>query len=170
MVVALDRQVTLIGTAPHARRGDLLHRLATAQGPYGPQSFTYDAHGNRTGAGYTYQSGTFRLLNANGVAMTYDNVGNLKTGPAVSFTYTPTNLLKHATVSGQWMTFTYDADQWRAYKRVGASGLPSFYVRGTNGQLLTDWSNTSATTADVRDHIYAGQRLLVVQKAVKQAK
>jgi hypothetical protein len=46
-----------------------------------------------------------------------------------------------------------------------------YYSRGAGGQLLSEWMNTSATTATARDYVYAGSTLLsVVTKSGLQAK
>jgi hypothetical protein len=67
------------------------------------------------------------------------------------------------TASGQTVNFSYDADQWRAYKRI-EGGQTTFYVRRPSGQLLTEWMNTSAPAARSRDFIYTGSRLIGVHK------
>jgi hypothetical protein len=56
--------------------------------------------------------------------------------------------------------YAYDADAWRVKKAI-TGGATTYAVRGPNGQLLTEWTNTSPT-ALARDHVYAGTRLLSV--------
>ena len=151
---------------------DVLDRLKTVNGTQ--SVFEYDAHGNRqtssTGA-YTYIPGKpFHLQTAAGMpagAMEYDNNGNLKAGPGVTLTYTPDNLMKTSNANSVLTTFSYDADQWRAYKLLN-SGEKSFFVRGLNGQLLSEMTNkvpATPSSGEARDYIYAGSRLIAVQKA-----
>lgn len=87
---------------------------------------------------------------------------NLRTGPGVSLDYTPNNLLASSSAGGQVVNFAYDADDWRIRKQV-PNGPVSFYVRSVGGQLLTEWTNTGGSGAEVRDYIYAGSRLIAVQ-------
>ena len=67
--------------------------------------------------------------------------------------------------SGESSLFSYDVDQWRAYKFNQTTGVKSFYVRGVGNQLLSEWTNLNGSTAEVRDYIYAGSRLVAVQTA-----
>ncbi|HEV8394318.1 MAG TPA: hypothetical protein VGQ37_08585 [Vicinamibacterales bacterium] len=134
-------------------------------------TFLYDAHGNRqttaTGA-YTYWSGKpFHLKTASGIPgdMGYDANGNLISGPGVALEYTPENMMKKSTAAGVVTLFSYDADQWRAYKLNQTTGVKSFFVRGLGNQVLSEWTNLNSSTADVRDYIYAGGRLVAVQTA-----
>ncbi len=121
----------------------------------------YDAHGNRQGANYVYAANNpFRLQSYAGLPLTYDTNGNLVSGSQATYTYTPDNLMDVATVPGAVTRFTYDADDWRLKKSVDG-GATTYYIRGPNGQLLTEWSITGAA-ATVRDYIYAGSRLLTV--------
>jgi YD repeat-containing protein len=146
---------------------DALDRLTSVTGALN-QTFAYDAHGNRTstaGATYGYLGTTFRLGTQNATTMTYDGVGNLKTvnGASTTLHYTPDNMLKQFVSGSQTVNFSYDADQWRAYKRT-EGGQATFYVRGPSGQLLTEWANASPTAATAKDYIYAGTRLIGVHK------
>src|SRR6185369_12309467 len=50
-----------------------------------------------------------------------------------------------------------DADGWRL-KKVTPAGV-TYYLRGLNGELLTEWTNPGPS-AVIRDYIYAGSRLL----------
>jgi YD repeat-containing protein len=149
---------------------DALDRLATASGPYS-MTFAYDAHGNRqtTATGtYTYYAGKpFHLKTASGIPgdMNYDGNGNLVSGPGVTLEYTPENMLKKSTAAGVVALFSYDVDQWRAYKFNQTTGVKSFHVRGVGNQLLSEWTNVTGSTAEVRDYIYAGSRLVAVQTA-----
>jgi len=140
---------------------DQLDRLVTATGPYGLISYAYDAHGNRTNANgttYEYWPGTLRLKSQSGAQYTYDSNGNMKTGPSALFDYTPGNMLKLATVSGATTTYGYDADQLRV-KKTAQDGTVSYYFRGPQGELLTEWKNP-AGVGTIRDYVYAGSRLV----------
>jgi YD repeat-containing protein len=142
---------------------DALDRLATANGPYGSDAFNYDVHGNRVGANYVYWANTFQLRSYDGgvTQMTYDNNGNLATGPSNTlFTYTPNNLMSTSTVGVNATSFTYDGDDWRV-KKVVNGGVPTYFVRGPNGQLLSEYTANSPE-AEVKDYIYAGGRLIAI--------
>jgi YD repeat-containing protein len=140
---------------------DALDRLWTATGAYGTSTFTYDVHGNRQAANYTYWPNTFRLrsIDGNATQMTYDNNGNLLTGPQAVFTYTPNNMMRTSVVGSASTQFTYDGDDWRVKKEVSGAAI-TYFVRGPNGQLLTEWR--SGSPADVKDYVYAGGRLVGV--------
>jgi YD repeat-containing protein len=144
---------------------DELDRLTSAQGVYPTQTFEYDAHGNRTGTGYTYESGNpFKLTSFGSVTLGYDANGNVTSASAGSATYTfgPRNLMSSATTSGVTTAFAYDADDWRVKKVSGST--TTYSLRGPSGQLLTEWSITGSTTT-MRDHVYAGSRLVTVAVA-----
>jgi YD repeat-containing protein len=148
---------------------DVLDRLATATGPYGPLTFAYDAHGNRLGTPFGYDpANRFRLTSYDSLPMTYDANGNMVTRSADTFSYTPANQVQSATVGSVTTTYAYDADAWRVKKVVGASA-PTYSVRGPGGQLLMEWTNTSPT-ATVREYIYAGSQLIAVMKGDVPAK
>jgi YD repeat-containing protein len=148
---------------------DVLDRLETfvSGGALGPQTYAYDAHGNRASTPsmtYAYFAGRpFHLQSMNGgLAMDYDENGNLTSGPGVTMTYTPNNLLHASTAGSGTVRFAYDADDWRLKKQV-TTGVTTYFVRGPNGQLLTEWANNNPTTApnaDVKDLVYVGSRLI----------
>jgi YD repeat-containing protein len=156
-----------VGTIGDSRPGmgqaftyDALHRLATANGPYGWASYAYDAHGNRqtnANGSYVYDPDTLRLMAQNGVPFTYDQNGNLTSTSSATYTYTPENWLATATDNGNSATYLYDADGWRAKKTIAGDTI--FYVRGPLGELLTEWHDLGGT-ARARDYVYAGARLL----------
>jgi hypothetical protein len=93
--------------------------------------------------------------------MTYDNNGNLLTGPQARFTYTPNNLVKTSVVGPVTSQFAYDGDDWRVKKAV-SGGATTYFVRGPNGQLLTQWEVGSSVVA--KDYVYAGSRLVGIVK------
>jgi IPT/TIG domain-containing protein len=137
-----------------------LDRLTSVNGPYSTQ-YAYDVHGNRqdpnNAAAYQYDANTLRLISQYGVPFTYDNNGNLKTAPGRSYAYTPENWLRTAVVDNAVHAYEYDADGWRL-KKVTSAGV-TYYLRGLNGELLTEWTNPGPSGV-IRDYIYAGSRLL----------
>jgi len=139
---------------------DALDRLTSVNGLYSSQ-YVYDVHGNRhdpnNGAAYQYDSNTLRLMSQYGVPFTYDGNGNLKTAPGRSYAYTPENWLQTALIDNVVHAYEYDADGWRL-KKVTPAGV-TFYLRGLNGELLTEWTNPGPSGV-IRDYIYAGSRLL----------
>jgi len=139
---------------------DALDRLTSVNGPYSSQ-YAYDVHGNRqdpnNAAAYQYDSNTLRLMSQYGVPFTYDNNGNLKTAPGRSYAYTPENWLQTALVENVVHAYEYDADGWRL-KKVTPAGV-TYYLRGLNGELLTEWTNPGPSGV-IRDYVYAGSRLL----------
>ena len=150
---------------------DPLDRLTSAQGGYGTLSYTYDAHGNRQTANsltYGYSGNPFRLQQVGTVTLTYDPNGNLDAAGGHSYAYTPDNLMRQATVNGTTTEYRYDVDAWRLKKAVG-SGTPAYYVRGPNGQLLTEWVNTTPAAA-LKEYLYAGGRLIGVVSTTAPAK
>jgi YD repeat-containing protein len=153
---------------------DNVDRLATAIGPWGTVSYTYDAHGNPLKAGsvtYTYDTANrFRLKSDGSFTLGYDPNGNVISGPQTTYTYTPENRLATAKVGPSTIRFAYDADDWRVKKAID-KGETHYYVRGPNGELLSDWwNNATATQAEVRDYIYAGSRVLAVVKTTRTPK
>jgi hypothetical protein len=135
-------------------------------------AYTYDAHGNRQTANaltYGYAPGNpFRLQQVGSVALTYDPNGNLDAAGGHSYSYTPDNLMRQAAVSGTTTQYVYDVDAWRLKKAVGG-GTTAYYVRGPNGQLLTEWVNASPAAA-LKEYVYAGGRLIGVVSTTAPAK
>jgi YD repeat-containing protein len=139
---------------------DALDRLTAVNGPYSSR-YAYDVHGNRhdpnNSAGYQYDSNTLRLMSQYGVPFTYDNNGNLKSAPGRAYAYTPENWLQTAVVNNVVHAYEYDADGWRL-KKLTPAGM-TYYLRGLNGELLTEWTNPGPAGV-IRDYVYAGSRLL----------
>ena len=141
---------------------DALDRLTSANGPYGPSGYDYDEHGDRRTNGfstYTYEPGTLRLIEHDGMSFGYDHNGNLSTAPNTTYTYTPDNQLESASVSGVTAQYVYDADGWRVKKTAGAD--VSYHLRGAHGELLADVPMAGSLTTKA-DYVYAGSRLLAV--------
>jgi RHS repeat-associated protein len=112
------------------------HRLATANGAYGAQSYGYDANGNRSSAtlngvnnSYTNAADSNRLQSANGKTYTFDANGN--------------------TINDGLHTYSYDARN----RLVGLNTGVSYSLNGL-GQRISksipgiDTSNTSAGDAN----------------------
>jgi YD repeat-containing protein len=135
---------------------DALDRLVSVAGPASP-SYTYDAYGNRTGAAYQYNS-RWQLTNYSGTGFTYDDGGNMLTAGSTTFAYTPQNQVELATAPGLSATYAYDSDDHRVKKTVGTS--TTYYIRGANGELLTEWKDPGTANGWIRDYIYLGTRLL----------
>jgi YD repeat-containing protein len=138
---------------------DNLDRLKTASGGYGSIAYDYDLHGNMTQQGadtFTYDPATLRL---NG--RTYDNNGSMTADSVGTYTYNARNQMETATVSGGLSTYKYDADEWRVTKTT-PDGTKTYYLRGPNGQLLSELTVTAGGTESRREYIYAGARLIAV--------
>jgi len=146
---------------------DALDRLTSVSG-WNPATYSYDGRGNRlskTGpnaTNYSYNSATNRLTSASGAqqeSFNYDQVGNIKTDGAGSYTYTPENMLETATVAGVTTTYQYDGDNRRALKSVNGSA-GSFYVHGHGVELLSEFHRLCGQPRPSRDYIYAAGRLI----------
>ena len=135
---------------------DALHRLVAATGPYGSSGYAYDAHGNRrTGSGttYVYDSATLRLTAQNGRSFAYDSNGNLISEPGRTYTYTPENWL--ATVNGTQAAYLYDADGWRASKRVeGEHHILSTWSRWSAKDWEPPWRHRQGATLRERGALH----------------
>lgn len=163
-----------VGTIGDSRSGyaqalgyDNLDRLTSASGSYGSLTYAYNAHGNRqTAGGVTYSTSptTLRLLSQNSTSFGYDNSGNTTTAGSNTFTYTTDQQLDTATVGGVTSTYGYDGDGWRATR--SRAGQVSDYLRGPDGQLLSEVQSPGTSTVVVRDYIYAGSQLLAVTGGV----
>lgn len=105
-------------------------------------SYTYDSRGNllsKTEDGipvqYAYTNAQWpdQVTAVDGVALTYDQVGNLTGYGARQYNWTRGKLLESVTDEQGSYTYTYDADGYRATK-VTANGKTTFDTIG--GQLL----------------------------------
>ncbi len=110
---------------------------------------------------YAYHGSTFRLATQGTTTFGYDATGNLTSqtvsGATTTLTYTPDQLLATATGAGANSAHTYDADNWRL--KTVDQGIPTYVVRGINGELLTEWRNPGPS-GEVRDYLSAGSRLI----------
>jgi sugar lactone lactonase YvrE len=144
----------------------VLDRLIFANSPNNwTMNVDYDAHGNRRsfgGTDYTYDpNNRFRLTSMTGGPnnMEYDNNGNMYSATGASITYTPSNQIGTFTGSSGTISFAYDGDDWRV-KKVVNGAAPTYFFRGPDGRLLTEWTNSNP--AIVKDYVYAGSRLIGV--------
>ena len=157
---------------------DALDRLKTVTG-FGGRSFDYDALGNRkkktTPFGettYTYNDQTLRLEVVSGGgesdAPTYDNKGNLRTSVGVTYSYTPFDMVRDATVIvgsiAQATGYAYDGDNTRFVKQP-PSGPAQFTVHGTAGQLLSEFDADGPSVSWKRDYLYLGSRMIAAVSA-----
>ena len=141
---------------------DNLNRLATAAGPWGAGTFTYDAKGNIT----TQKLGTFslayaydaqnRLSNVTGSkagAVTHDGNGNMVKFGTDAYTFNTASQLTcvncaNATIK---QAYSYGADGNRVMVTKGAAKTYEFV--GADGQQLLGFE---AATNKLTDYIYLG--------------
>ncbi|MDE2384366.1 MAG: RHS repeat protein [Alphaproteobacteria bacterium] len=152
------------------------NRLATAVGPWGTESFTYDAVGNRLNdnltsgtttttrlAAYPATSNRITSLNQNGASWrsyVHDLAGNItndnRPGEAYVFTYNnrgrPASLTRNAVA---YATYGYNALQQMVTRSTSATGGPTgqvAYVYDLDGHLIEE--ATASTGAATRDYIW----------------
>jgi YD repeat-containing protein len=148
---------------------DHVNRLRVVSG-WAANEYQYDALGNRTtkaspGVAYTYDPATKRLTTVSGNAQipevgtySYDDVGNLRTDPSGSYTYTPFNMLETATVGGRTATYRYDGNNERKARLMSDETV--FFYHGLGAALLSEYTRRAGDTEGhwVRDHIYLAGR------------
>ena len=144
---------------------DQLDRLHHANAPGGYEAYyDYDAHGNQQSSNFTYDpSNRFRLATVFGFPVGYDNNGNMTSEPNITYAYGSRNLLDRVTTPDATTDYTYDADSWRLKKET-VNGAVTYYVRGADGQLLTEQATTAGGMTTTKNYVYAGGRLLAVSK------
>jgi RHS repeat-associated protein len=135
----------------------------------------YDRWGNRTidqglttpgipHPNYSVDPNTNRLTAPMGYSYSYDNAGNQTndnyTGQG-SRTYDAENRMKQAQglPSGQWQTYTYDADGRRIKRNV--NGVETRQIYGIEGELLAEYQASAAPFLPVTEYGYRGGQLLV---------
>jgi YD repeat-containing protein len=160
--------VTGIGGAPSGAQSfdyDALDRLTQAVGPWGTDTYHYDAVGNRDWKENpyrtTYSTSGNRLVAATGAepeGFGYDNAGNLIGDGLGSYTYTPFDMMRTSTISGQLWTYRYDADHLRVVS-IG-TGVKRYSLRGLANLVLTEVKEEGGLQTWVMDYIYAGTRLV----------
>ncbi len=148
---------------------DALDRLKTATGGgWGWLEYGYDPVGNRitkthgtstTTYSYTSQRLTSTTTDAEPpVAFGYDANGNQTLDAIGSYEYTPTNMLKRATVQGAVTDYVYDGDNQRTLKHPVSSRW-TYHLRGL-GQVLSEFEEQGTQLAWTIDYVYLGARLL----------
>ena len=144
------------------------NRLATAAGPWGSLSWTYDGVGNRLtevlGAAsktYSYPVANNKLSAISGAptrAFTYDANGNILTdvraGVTYAYTYNNANRLRTVTVAGNLKaTYTYSALEQLAI-RVLTNSTPSGTIHSIydlDGNLIVEANDLGQT---VREYVW----------------
>ena len=153
------------------------NRLTSATGPWGTESFTYDAVGNRLNdnvtsgattvtrlAAYPATSNRISSLNQNAATFrtyAYDTGGNITTdtrpGETFVFTYNKRNRLSSLTRNGiAYATYGYNALEQMVTRSTTATGGPVgqvAYVYDLDGHLIAE--ATASTGATTRDYIWA---------------
>lgn len=163
------REITRTGLGTQNLDYDNLDRLETVTGSWGQSSYSYDDRGNRLSkqigsahTDYSYSSATQRLTSASGAepaSFAYDDNGNVTGYGNQTFTYTPANMVRRATVGGLNTEYAYDGDDLRKFKATGANRR--YFVHGSHSQILSEFEQTgSGPLLPVRDYVYAGNRLI----------
>ena len=152
------------------------NRLATATGPWGTESFTYDAVGNRLNDNVTsgattvtrlaaYPTTSNRIVNLNQNAATfrtyaYDAGGNItsdtRPGETYVFTYNKRNRLSSLTRNAvAYATYGYNALEEMTTRSTSAVGGPVgqvAYIYDLDGHLIAE--ATASSGATTRDYIW----------------
>jgi YD repeat-containing protein len=147
---------------------DSLDRLISVNG-FGQSTYAYDAMGNRTykanqvgGTSYGYDMATLRLMWSTGQeygVYQYDPNGNTTSDGSGTFTYSPDDMLRTASVGGHTTAYAYDPDKLRVSKST--DGTTTYFVHGMSERLLSEFDASSSKPFGwIRDYIYAGDRLL----------
>jgi hypothetical protein len=137
---------------------------------YGATTFTYNSAGDRLTQGsinfnYNAQRQLSQLTGGASGSFTYDAAGSLLTDPSgATYTYSLLNALKTSTLGGQTTTYAYSGDGGRAMK-TGPDGVPHLYVRGPDGQLLAEYTQSGSDVILQREYVYAGGQLLASMAA-----
>lgn len=138
----------LDGTLEQGLGYDRLGRLVEAEGLYGLLGYGYDATGNRTSLTVDGQSQSYSirfnnnwLLNAGGVANSYDSNGNLVERGGDTFAYDSFNRLTSATVSGTTATYGYNHLNQRVTKTL--NGHTRLLLYDQAGNLISELDGTT---------------------------
>jgi RHS repeat-associated protein len=135
---------------------DVLNRVKGSIGSC--NTFNYDGAGNVTkpGAALAYTGGTNRLSSVDGLGVTYDTGGNVKSDGTRIYSYTPYDVPDRISQGNQWMEFGFTGNGQRAYERDGAnataSGITYFAGPGFFEQDNTI-ANGVATVSEVREYL-----------------
>jgi YD repeat-containing protein len=148
---------------------DVLDRLTSVTG-YGATTFTYNSAGDRLTQGsinfsYNAQRQLSQLTGGASGSFSYDAAGSLTADPSgATYTYSLLNALKTSTLNNQTTTYAYSGDGSRAMK-TGPDGVPHLYVRGPDGQLLAEYTQSGSDVILQREYVYAGGQLLASMAA-----
>jgi RHS repeat-associated protein len=106
------------------------------------QTLAYDQRGNRRGTGYTVNSDNRLTTAPNGLQMTYDNEGNLKTMSNKRFEWDHRNRLTRVSIgNADWVTYEYDAFN-RMVKRSQSGTFNTTYFAYDEGiNPLLQWES-----------------------------
>ena len=153
------------------------NRLSSATGPWGTESLSYDATGNRLNDNVTlgattttrlasYPASSNRITSLNQNAATFrtyahDAAGNIsndnRSGEAFVFTYNKRNRMASVTRNGlAYATYGYNALEQLTTRSTSASGGPVgnvAYLYDLDGHLIAE--ATASTGATTRDYIWA---------------
>jgi RHS repeat-associated protein len=135
---------------------DVLNRVKGSIGSC--NTFSYDGAGNVTkpGVALAYTAATNRLSTVDGLGVTYDTGGNVKSDGTRIYSYTPYDVPDRISQGNQWMEFGFTSNGQRAYERDGAnttaSGITYFAGPGFFEQDNTI-ANGVATVSEVREYL-----------------
>ncbi len=165
---------------------DALYRLMTAQGPWGNQTYTYDANGNRLfenwnrdAESYVYQGNRLLAISAghHAESLKYDQNGNITQDGDFNFIYNQSNRLakvvQDARVVGE---YTYNGKGQRVIKKIPGDEDKGWDWNANDtrcivfhydlfGRLIEE---TSVNGRFIRDYVYLGQNPLALVKSKGQ--
>ncbi len=141
---------------------DALDRLATANGPWGALTYTYDVVGNRlteaAGANqttYTYEANRLKTaVGGKNLALAYDNNGNTAIENLRQYIYNQNQRLVKVTDSGIVKgEYVYNGDGQRVMKSVG--GQTTIFIYDINGNMISESAGGTLT-----DYVFFNRRPL----------
>ena len=94
----------------------------------------------------------------------HDDNGNLTSDGSGTYTYTPTNMLETAALTGVVYSYRYDGDNQRVLKIEGSGTDTTYYLRGV-GDVLSEFKAGSTFPTWSVDYVYAVWRLLAMELA-----
>jgi YD repeat-containing protein len=141
---------------------DTISQLTSVTGPWGAANLSYDAVGNLTlynlggtTRSYFYANGN-RLTTFNSQIFAYDSYGNVTSDGIHSLQYDDASNLTclDCPTAGQ-ITYAYDGNNRRVTRTQ--NGVTTYFVHGSNGDLLLEYTPTQNTTVE---HVYLqGKRI-----------
>lgn len=137
---------------------DAIHRLITANGPWGSGSYSYDANGNRMtkiegsiSTNYNYFANTNRLQSTTGsevATYSYDSNGNITNDGTHTYQFNQRNRLNKVD-SGTTAIYNYDGEGRRVKKTIGSTNILYFYDK--EGKLLEEYN---PSTGEGKDYLW----------------